>query len=679
MKKSILFLLSLSFTIIMQAQNRPQPKPGKAPTIKINKPQTFALSNGMKVLIVENHKLPRAAFYLFTDNAPYSEGNKKGVSTLTGRLLGNGSTTISKDAFNEEVDFLGAEMDFSSTGASASGLSKYATRILELMVEGALKPRFIQEEFDKEKAKLIEGIKSDEKSVTATARRVESVLAFGKKHPFGEFISEETIKNVTLADVQLNYDSYFVPENAYLVVIGDVNINEIKPKIEDLFAEWSKASAPNLSFSEPNNVQYSQINFIDTPNAVQSEISFVNTVNLKMNDPDYFPSIIANYILGGDYSSFLNMNLREANGFTYGAGSSIGGSKYIGKFTASASVRNAVTDSAVVEFIKEIKRIRTEKVNDELIKNIKAGYIGRFVMQIEKPQTIARYALNLETQNLPADFYENYIKSINAVTPDDILRVANKYFLIDNMRIIITGKASEVVPSLEKLKIPMFYFDKFGSLIEKLEIKKIIPAGTTAKSVLETYIKNIGGAKALNNVKSLVTIASGTVQGAPVELTSKTTNGKMLREVKAMGMSMMKQVVNEKSAYVIIQGQRKDLADTELSDMKAEAKPFIELALVNKSTITLSGIESINDKDAYVIKDGKSTYYYDVDSGLKVAESKEIEQAGQKMTQMVNLSDYRQVKGIKFPYVTSMNLGIEILLTTTDVKINEGVADPDFQ
>ena len=247
------------------------------------------------------------------------------------------------------------------------------------------------------------------------------------------------------------------------------------------------------------------------------------------------------------------------------------------------------------------------------------------------------------------------------------------------MRIIITGKASEVVPSLEKLKIPMFYFDKFGSPIEKLEIKKIIPAGTTAKSVLETYIKNIGGAKALNNVKSLVTIASGTVQGAPVELTSKTTNGKMLREVKAMGMSMMKQVVNEKSAYVIIQGQRKDLADTELSDMKAEAKPFIELALVNKSTITLSGIESINDKDAYVIKDGKSTYYYDVDSGLKVAESKEIEQAGQKMTQMVNLSDYRQVKGIKFPYVTSMNLGIEILLTTTDVKINEGVADPDFQ
>lgn len=679
MRKSIILLLSLSFIFTMQAQNRPQPKQGPAPSIKIKKPETFSLPNGLKVLVVENHKLPRVSFNLFIDNAPYAEGSKKGVSSLMGRLLGNGSMTIPKDAFNEEVDFLGADVDFSATGATANCLSKYSGRILELLAEGALNPNFTQEEFDKEKAKLIEGLKSDEKSVPATARRVENVLAFGKSHPFGEYLSEQTINNVSLNDVKTNYSEYFVPQNAYLVVIGDVELAEVKSKIEDLFGSWTSASAPNLSYTDPKNVQYLQINFIDMPNAVQSEITLANTVNLKMSDPDYFPSIVANQILGGDFNGYLNMNLREAHGWTYGARSSMGYGKYVDKFISTSSVRNAVTDSAVVEFVKEIKRIRTEKVSDENLKNIKAGYIGRFVMQIEKPQTIARYALNIETENLSPDFYENYIKSINAVTADDILRVANKYFLIDNTRIIITGKGSEVLPGLEKLKIPIFYFDKYGNPTEKIVAKQAIPAGVTAKSVIDNYIKSIGGEKALSGVKSIMTVSSGTIQGAPLELTSKTTNGKMSREIKAMGMSMMKQVVNDKGAYIVQQGQRKDLTGEDLTDMKSEATPFSELALAKKAGVTLDGIEAINGSDAYVIKDGKNTYYFDTKSGLKVAESKTIEQAGQKMTQMVALGDYRDVKGIKVPYHATLNIGVEIDLTTTDVKINEGVSDTDFQ
>ena len=678
-KKTIILLLSLSFTVIMQAQNRPQPKQGPAPSIKIKKPETFSLPNGLKVLVVENHKLPRVSFNLFIDNAPYAEGNKKGVSTLMGRLLGNGSMAIPKDPFNEEVDFLGADMDFSATGATANCLSKYSGRVLELLSEGALNPNFTQEEFEKEKAKLIEGLKSDDKSVPATARRVESVLAFGKSHPFGEYLSEQTINNVALADVKANYQEYFVPQNAYLVVIGDVEMSALKSKIEDLFGSWTSAAAPNLSYNDPKNVQYLQINFVDMPNAVQSEISLVNTVNLKMSDPDYFPSIVANQILGGDFNGYLNMNLREAHGWTYGARSSMGYGKYVDKFISTSSVRNAVTDSAVVEFIKEIKRIRTEKVSEENLKTIKAGYIGRFVMQIEKPQTIARYALNIETENLSPDFYENYIKNINAVTPDDILRVANKYFLIDNTRIIVTGKGSEILPSLEKLKIPIFYFDKNGNPIEKITAKKAIPAGVTAKSVVETYLKNIGGEKALAGIKSIVTVSSGTIQGTPIELTSKTTSGKMSRELKAMGMSMMKQVVNEKGAYIVQQGQRKDITGDDLKDMKDDAQPFSELALAKKSGITLDGIETINDADAYVIKDGKTTYYFDVKSGLKIAESKVIDRGGQKMTQMVNLGDYREVKGIKIPHHTTLNIGMEIDLTTTDVKLNEGISDTDFQ
>lgn len=451
----------------MQTQNRTKPNPGVAPKVLITKPQTFTLSNGLKVMVVENHKLPRVAFTLTLDNPPFTEGDKKGVDDLTSSLLGNGSQKIPKNEFNEEIDFIGATINFSSKGASASTLSKYAGRVFELLAQGALLPNFTIEEFEKEKAKIKEGLKASEKSVAAISSRVVDLLAFGKTHPVGEYLSEESLQNVTLEDVQNNYNTRFIPENAYLVIIGDVKFNEIKKIVEKLFGSWPKNTIPKEIHTPNPNVEQLQINLVDVPNAVQSEISLVNTMTLKMNDPDFFPAVIANQILGGDFNSYLNMNLREKHAWTYGARSEIGIGKYISKFVANAAVRNSVTDKAVVEFIKEIKKIRTEKVSDEVLQNVKAGYIGRFVMQVQKPQAIARYALNIETEKLPADFYEKYIQTINAVTPDDILRVANKYFLLDNIRIIVVGKASEITSGLEKLKLPLFFFDKYGNPIEK--------------------------------------------------------------------------------------------------------------------------------------------------------------------------------------------------------------------
>ena len=665
----------------MEAQERAQPKPGKSPVVNIKSPQTFVLENGLKVMIVENHKLPKVTFNLTIDNAPFFEGNKKGVDELCSNLIGNGTKNISKDDFNEEIDFLGADLSFYASGASGSSLSKYSARVLELMAEGALNPNFTQEEFDKEKDKLLENLKTQEKSVAAVAGRVQNVLAFGKDHPSGEFLSEETIKNVTLTDVENNYHTYFVPENAYLVIIGDVKFNDTKKAVEKLFSSWAKASAPSLKYSDPLNVQYSQINFVDMPNAVQSEIALQNTVNLKMTDKDYFATIVANQILGGDFNSYLNMNLREAHGWTYGARSGIGGSKYVSTFKASTQVRNAVTDSAVVEFFKEIKKIRTEKVTDEMLANVKAGYVGKFVMQIEKPQTVAGYALRIKTQGLPEDFYENYIKNINAVTAEDVMAAANKYFLEDKIRVVIVGKGSDVIPGLEKLKIPMFYFDKFGAPTKKPVMKKAVAAGVTVKTVLDNYIKAVGGEKAVKAVKSISTVASGEIQGTPLEMTSKvTSSNKLALEMKAMGMSVMKQVVNEKGAYVTQQGQRKDLDGDKLADTKESAMPFPELTMADKTTVALDGIESFNGADAYVIKNGKTTLYFDVTSGLKLGKAVVQEANGQKMTQITNYGDYKEVKGIKVPYKVSLSFGPqEIEFKTSDVKINEGVSDADFQ
>ncbi|WP_300569806.1 pitrilysin family protein [Flavobacterium sp.] len=676
--KSIIILSSLFLTMTtMQAQNdRPQPKPGPAPTVNVGKPQRFTLPNGLKVMVVENSKLPRVSFNLHIDNAPFVEGSKKGISELTGEMIGKGTQTISKDAFNEEIDFIGAEINFSSDGAYATGLSKYAGRILELMAQGCLNPNFTQEELDKEKAKLIEGLKSEEKSVASVAGRVENFLAFGKNHPDGEYLTEQSINNVSLTDLVQHYNTYFVPENAYLVVIGDVKFAEVKTKVQDAFESWTKASAPLLTYNDPKNVQYTQIDFVDMPNAVQSAISFVNTVSLKMTDKDYFAALLANQIFGGDFNSYLNMNLREKHGWTYGASSSIKGNKYVTKFKAASQVRNAVTDSAIVELLNEVKRIRTEKVTEEVLQNAKASYIGNFVMQIQKPETVARYALATETQKLPADFYENYIKSMNAVTIDQVTEAAKKYFLSDNARIVVVGKGSEILPALEKTKIPMFFFDKYGNAVEKPKVNIPVPAGVTAKTVFTNYINAVGGEKALKAVKSIVTLASGTVQGMPVELTSKiTSDKKSFLEMKAMGMSMMKRVVGDKSGYEVQQGQRKDFSKEELLEKKNEVSPFDELALITKTDLKIDGIEALNGAEAYVIKDGKSTFYYDTKTFLKVAEGKTSERG----TQMTYFSNYKEVKGIKFPHEVDLNVGIEIKLLTSDVKINEGVTSADFQ
>jgi zinc protease len=636
----------------------------------------------MKVLVVENHKLPRVSFNLTLDNAPFTEGSKKGVDELTSSLIGNGTKKTTKEAFNEEIDFYGANINFTSQGAYASALSKYSGRVLELLAEGALQPNFTQVEFDKEKAKLIEGLKADEKSVPAIANRVVDVLAFGKNHPAGEYLSEETVKNVTLADVQTNYATYFVPENAYLVIIGDIKFKETKEAVEKLFGGWKKQTAPKNTYPDPQNVSKLQIDFVDVPNAVQSEISLVNTVNLRMSDPDFFPAVIANQILGGDFNSYLNMNLREKHAWTYGASSIIGSGKYVTKFKASSAVRNTVTDSAVVQFVEEIKRIKTQKVSEDVLKNVKAGYIGRFVMQVEKPQAVARYALNIETEKLPADFYEKYIQTINNVTADDIYRVANKYFLLDNMRIVIAGKGSDVIPGLEKLQIPIFYFDKYGNSIEKPVTNKEAPTGITAKTVFENYLKAIGGEKAVSAVKTLAAMnGTTTVPQAPGPLTFTSkldSKGKMMVSLAMGTMNLMKQVVNEKGAYIEQQGQRKNLEGTDLAEMKANAAPFEELQLSKRTDLKVNSIEPINGSDAYAIKDGKTTYFYDVKSGLKVAESKVREQAGQSSTQITNFNDYKEVKGVKVPFNLIQNVGFELDIKMTDIKINEGVSDADF-
>ena len=684
MKK--IFLLAASVLLFSTADaqiKRPQPQSGAMPTVTVKKPQEFTLKNGLRVLVVEDHKLPTVSYTLTLDNPPYVEGAKVGVSSLTSAVIGNGTTKTSKEVFNEEVDFLGANVSVWGTGASASGLSKYSDRLLALMTEAIMNPLFSQDEFNKAQENAIENLKNEDKSVASILSRVENALVFGKDHPNGEFITEESLKNVTLQDVKDNFKAYFVPENAYLIVVGDVKFKDVKSKIEKSFKDWKKGKVPTQKHPEVKDVLKTQINFVDMPNAVQSEIAIINTVNLKMTDKDYFAALMANQILGGGGEGRLFLNLREAHGWTYGAYSSLGSGKYTSKFKSSASVRNTVTDSAVVEFMNEIHKIRETKVTKEELDLAKAKYIGNFVMETQKPGTIAAFALRTKTQNLPANFYENYIKNIEAVTVEDVQAAAKKYFKADNLRVLVVGKGADVASGLEKLGYPINYFDKFANAVEKPIFKKAIPAGVTAKSVIEGHINAIGGEKALKAVKSISTKATGSIQGAEMVMVQKGTDkGQKMVSLTAMGMELMKQVITPKNAFVVAQGQKQELKGDDLKEAQKNAKMFTELDdLANASSFELTGIESYNGEDAYVLKKDETMEYYSVKTGLKVASVQSMEVQGQTMTMSSSYGDYKEVKGIKVPYAVSIPLGpgMSADLKVTEVKVNEGVSDADFK
>ena len=688
MKKTFSILLCLlTFTVFAQIDRSQQPQPGPAPVIQLGEPERFTLNNGLTVLIVENNKLPRAAVSLSLDNSPIAEGELAGVSAMTAALLGKGSATIDKDSFNEEVDFMGATINFGSQSASASSLSRYFGRVLELMADAALHPNFTQEEFDKEKDILLDGIKSGEKSVTTAARRVENLLAYGKDHPYGEYVSKESVERVKLADVDAFYKRYFLPNNAYLVIVGDVDAGDLKKQVKKLFGKWKKKNLSTDPIPNVTNVSTTQIDFVNMPNAVQTEVTVQNTVSLRKKDADYFPLLIANGILGGGGEARLFLNLREDKGYTYGSYSSMGNNKYTAsRFRASASVRNAVVDSAVVELLYEIDRMKKEVVSDEELNRAKAKYVGSFVRAVEQPSTVAAYALEIETEGLPDDFYTTYLESVNNVTKEDIQRVAQKYFLVDQARIVVTGKASEVLDNLEKVQfnesdISVSYYDKYGNVIDRPASFEL-PDGVSAQSILADYIDAIGGQDAINAIRSLEVSYNANFMGNELEAISINTAEEQKQIVKMGGNVLATVIVNASGAKVEQMGNSMDLPPEMAADMQAVIGIIPELKMMENESITVSGIEEIDGQSAYALEmKGQSTTtttYYAVESGLKLKQTTVTEMMGQTQTQDSNYNDYKRFGSLLIPSSTSVPLGPQSVDATLGyVKINGEAVDTE--
>ncbi|WP_378186253.1 insulinase family protein [Aquimarina sp. W85] len=681
---SLIICICISINVFAQVDRTKMPTPGPVPTLNLAEPHEMILDNGLTVLIVENHKLPRVSISLSLDTPPHIEGNKAGVSSIVSQIMGKGTLSVPKDQFNEEVDFIGAFFNIGIDGGYAQALSKYTEKIFTLFSDAALHPNFTEQELNLEKKKIIESLKSGKNSAATVASRVTNALAYGKGHPKGEFATEETINSITLDDVKTYYRNYFVPSSAYMVISGDISIEQAQILVQKHFVTWKAAKAPSFGIPPVVDAQYRQINFINMPNAVQTELAVMNITNLKMADKDYHAALIANYILGGSFGSYINMNLREKNGYTYGARSILPVNKhYKSAFRAYTKVRNMVTDSAVIEILNEVKRIRTEEVDDNILKNAKAKFLGDFILASESDRTSAVRSIEIKTQDLPKDFYKTFISKINAVTKADVQRVATTYFDLKNARIVLVGKASEVLPNLEKIsfenkKIPILYFDAYGNKTEKPKLTAATPSGITAQTVLNSYFTALGGKDKLKKISSVYVKAEAAFNGAILGLSSKTTNkNQSAIEVSFGGMTVQKVIFNGATGYAMNQGKRIEYNEEQIAMAKKESYPFAE---INYNNAEFDKTEPYKDGTVYVLKlDEDKTSYFDSATGLKVKETTNRNQDGSKIAITVMYDDYQEVDGIQFPFTISQSLGPQTIdFKVKEILLNEKVSEEDF-
>jgi len=661
------------------------PAPGPAPVVNIGKYESFELANGLKVFVVQNRKLPIVSFSLSLEFPPIAEKNMAGYVSMAGQLLKTGTTTLSKDQIDEEIDFIGADFSTSSTGFYASSLKKHSEKLLEIVADVVKNPSFPADQFERVKKETLSGLASNKDNPEDIASLVNKVLLYGENHPYGEATTETTVKNITLDQVKNFYNNYYRPNFGYLAIVGDISLEEAQKWTMKYFQAWPKGNLPANNLPGISLPSKTRVVVVDRPEAVQSVIRIGMPIQLKPGAPEGFSAKTMNDILGGGSSARLFDNLREKRAFTYGAYSSLSSDKYVGNFSASASVRNAVTDSAIIEFMNEINRIRDTKPSQMEISKSIASQTGSFVMSLERPSTIAGFAISTAKYGLPIDYYQNYLKTLASVSETEVQTAAQSLLKPDNMTILVVGKAADVAEKLKKFG-EVEYYSTDGKKTEP-NLLKPAPAGLTAEKVLENYVAKIGGKDKLLKIKDISTELSASIQGTQL-------SGIVLRKAPnlysmtiSMGGNVMGQTVSDGKNYVTKQmGQKKEISEAEKAQRLLDQHLWIETltaALGIKSK--LLGIEKINEQEAYKLEfalpNGSLFFeHYSVETGLKIRKTDIRESPNGPQTVPVDFADYKPVNGILMPHKLTQKMGPQTLVfEVKSIKFNSKLKDGLFK
>ena len=683
--KNILFVLSILIATNLVAQDRSiRPQAGPAPEIHLGSTESFVMENGLKVFVVENHKLPKVSLALQFKYHPELEGNAAGISSIAGALLGTKTSKRSKDEINASIDYIGADFSTYSTGIYASSLTKHLSSLMDLFSDIIINSEFTQEEFDKLITQNMSNLASAKDSPDEIASNVNSVLNFGSAHTFGELMTEETLSNITLEDCQKFYQTYFSPKSSYLAIVGDITVAEARMMMRKYMNSWNNADFKNAEYISAKAPSENQVCLINKVGAVQSVINITYPIDLHPSSEDVLKVKVLSNILGGGSSARLFRNLREDKAYTYGAYSEVSIDELGSSFNASAKVRNKVTDSAIVEFLFEIENLRDVKVSQEELQGVLNNMSGKFAIALENASTVARFAINTDYLGLDEQHYATYLQRLSAITVDDIYEVAQKYLRPTNAHIIVVGDAENLK---EKLSVfgTLTLRDNYGEVKSDL---KPVPDGVTVESIVNNYVSALGGVKKLNKLKTLQFTYTASVPGAPADLKMEVLKQKpnsFSMTMTMMGMTVQRQYSNGNGGFSDGMEGQSEMSPEELTEAQTEYKIAAELDYFEKYTVELKGIDLLDEQEVFVlvrsdIKGTKATEYYSVQSKFLVKEETVLETPQGEVSQTTLYTDYQAERGYYFPHQIIQNVaGQSIDMKLNKVVINKKIKSNKFE
>jgi zinc protease len=467
------FVISIAnIAAIAQTLDRTKvPPPGPTPVLRVPTWTKTQLANGATLIVSERHNLPLVSFAItFVGGAnQFEPAGKRGVAAMTVSMMSEGTTTKSGDQISDALQLLGTNINAGIGGEDGTvsfvSTAKNFEPTLAILSDTMLNSTFPAEALERLRGRTLVNLTQAKDQPTIIGSQVFAKILYGDAHPYGQRTTETSVKTITRDDVIAFQKAYFQPGRAIITVVGDITAPKAKAAIEKGLAVWAKSGdKPSFDYPKLSELQPAKIYLVDKPGAAQSVFN-IGLPGPPRNTPDYFALQVLNTILGGQFQSRLNANIREQKGYSYGVNSAFSYGKGPGAFRAGGSIFTAKTDAALIEFMKELKGIVGEKpITDEELKTAKESLIQGLPQRFASVSAISSAITSLTLQGLPDDYYQTYAKNVSAVTKEDLLRVAKQYIDLNHLAIVIVGDRSQVEAALKATNIaPITYIDIDGN------------------------------------------------------------------------------------------------------------------------------------------------------------------------------------------------------------------------
>jgi len=439
--------------------------------VKLPRPVVSKLPNGLTLLVLEQHKLPTVAFSLRIESGAMTDPkDMPGLASFTADMLREGTTHRSSSQLASDVDNMGATLNASApfgsntTQISASGLAPNADRILDLFSDALLNPTFPQDELDKYKKRQLANLEQQRSEPGFLAEEKFREALYRIFPAAVTTATPDSVNRATPANLQAFHDHYYVPNNAILGVVGDVQSDAIKELVIKYLGEWKNRPLEKESLSELPPAAPFKILLVDRPGSVQTNI-VAGDYGARRVDADFVPLTVMNRVLGGGPQARLFLNLREVHGYTYGAYSRVGDENYREAWTVNTEVRTPVTDGSMHELMNEFNRIRTEKVPESELDEARHAIVAGFALSLEQPQTLLRYWMLVQSYGLPQDYWDRYPVEVARMSQDAVQAAAKKYVDLDHLQVVCVGDRKQIEDVLKKYG-PVEVYDADGKRLE---------------------------------------------------------------------------------------------------------------------------------------------------------------------------------------------------------------------